>query len=89
MLSGESINDMVEQSIKSLMDFGRNAKPQDDIALFGLELKKNRNEALIFGLMGSLPWIKSSGVAHLLYPVIIVFEAEFFRYFLDLFPILF
>jgi sigma-B regulation protein RsbU (phosphoserine phosphatase) len=40
MLSGESINDMVEQSIKSLMDFGRNAKPQDDMSLFGLELKK-------------------------------------------------
>jgi hypothetical protein len=30
---------MVEQSIKSLMDFGRNAKPQDDITLLGLELK--------------------------------------------------
>lgn len=39
-LRAESINDMVEQSIKSLMDFGRNAKPNDDITLLGLELKK-------------------------------------------------
>ena len=39
-LRGESINDMVEQSIKSLMNFGHNAKPQDDITLLGLELKK-------------------------------------------------
>jgi len=39
-LGGESINDMVEQSIKSLMNFGHNAKPQDDITLLGLELKK-------------------------------------------------
>jgi sigma-B regulation protein RsbU (phosphoserine phosphatase) len=37
---GESIHDMVEQSIKSLMNFGNNAKPQDDITLLGLELKK-------------------------------------------------
>jgi phosphoserine phosphatase RsbU/P len=36
---GESINDIVKQSFKSLMDFGRNAKPQDDITLLGLELK--------------------------------------------------
>jgi sigma-B regulation protein RsbU (phosphoserine phosphatase) len=37
---GESVHDMVEQSIKSLMNFGNNAKPQDDITLLGLELKK-------------------------------------------------
>jgi len=39
-LRAESINDMVEQSIKFLMNFGLNAKPQDDITLLGLELKK-------------------------------------------------
>jgi sigma-B regulation protein RsbU (phosphoserine phosphatase) len=39
-LCGESIHDMVEQSVKSLMNFGHNAKPQDDITLLGLELKK-------------------------------------------------
>ena len=37
---GQSIQDMVEQSIKSLMNFGNNAKPQDDITLLGLELKQ-------------------------------------------------
>jgi sigma-B regulation protein RsbU (phosphoserine phosphatase) len=37
---GQSINDMVEQSIKSLMNFGNNAKPQDDITLLGLEFKR-------------------------------------------------
>jgi sigma-B regulation protein RsbU (phosphoserine phosphatase) len=37
---GESIEDMVERSIKSLMNFGNNAKPQDDITLLGLELKR-------------------------------------------------
>jgi serine phosphatase RsbU (regulator of sigma subunit) len=31
---------MVEQSIKSLMNFGNNAKPQDDITLLGLEFKR-------------------------------------------------
>ena len=40
-IQGESVTDIVEQSIKSLMDFGNNAKPQDDITLLGLELKKN------------------------------------------------
>jgi sigma-B regulation protein RsbU (phosphoserine phosphatase) len=30
---------IVAQSINSLMDFGNSAKPQDDITLFGLELK--------------------------------------------------
>jgi sigma-B regulation protein RsbU (phosphoserine phosphatase) len=39
-LRGSSINDMVKQSIRSLMNFGHNAKPQDDITLLGLELKK-------------------------------------------------
>jgi sigma-B regulation protein RsbU (phosphoserine phosphatase) len=37
---GESIHDMVEQVIRSLMNFGNNAKPQDDITLLGLELKR-------------------------------------------------
>jgi sigma-B regulation protein RsbU (phosphoserine phosphatase) len=39
-LWGASINDMVKKSIQSLMNFGHNAKPQDDITLLGLELKK-------------------------------------------------
>jgi sigma-B regulation protein RsbU (phosphoserine phosphatase) len=38
---GESVADIVEQSINSLMYFGNNAKPQDDITLLGLALKKN------------------------------------------------
>jgi sigma-B regulation protein RsbU (phosphoserine phosphatase) len=37
---GQSINEMVEQCIESLMNFGNNAKPQDDITLLGLELKR-------------------------------------------------
>jgi len=40
-IQGEAVTGIVEQSIKSLMDFGDNAKPQDDITLLGLELKKN------------------------------------------------
>jgi sigma-B regulation protein RsbU (phosphoserine phosphatase) len=40
-IQGEAVTGIVEQSIKSLMDFGNNAKPQDDITLLGLELKKN------------------------------------------------
>jgi sigma-B regulation protein RsbU (phosphoserine phosphatase) len=39
-LRGSSINEMVKRSIRSLMNFGRNSKPQDDITLLGLELKK-------------------------------------------------
>jgi len=39
-LRGESINRMVKKSIKSLMNFGNNAKLQDDVTLLGLELKK-------------------------------------------------
>ncbi len=37
-LQGGSINDTVEQSIKSLLSFGNHTKPQDDITLLGLEL---------------------------------------------------
>jgi sigma-B regulation protein RsbU (phosphoserine phosphatase) len=40
-LGGASINDMVKQSIRSLMNFGDNAKPQDDITLLGLEFKNS------------------------------------------------
>jgi len=40
-IQDESVTDIVEQSIKSLMDFGNNAKPQDDITLLGLEFKKS------------------------------------------------
>ena len=40
-LQAESVHDIVEKTIKSLMDFGGNAKSQDDITLLGLELKKN------------------------------------------------
>jgi sigma-B regulation protein RsbU (phosphoserine phosphatase) len=40
-IQGESVSGMVEHCIKSLMDFGNNAKPQDDITLLGLELKNN------------------------------------------------
>ena len=39
-LRGESISHMVKKSIKSLMDFGHNAKLQDDVTLLGLKLKK-------------------------------------------------
>jgi sigma-B regulation protein RsbU (phosphoserine phosphatase) len=39
-LRGESISRMVKKSIKSLMNFGHNAKLQDDVTLLGLELKK-------------------------------------------------
>ncbi|MCK5202391.1 MAG: serine/threonine-protein phosphatase, partial [Desulfobacterales bacterium] len=38
-LQGESVADIVAQSIRSLMDFGNPAKPLDDITLLGLELK--------------------------------------------------
>ena len=39
-MQGESINDIIEQSIRSLMRFGDHSKPQDDITLLGLELKE-------------------------------------------------
>jgi sigma-B regulation protein RsbU (phosphoserine phosphatase) len=38
-LKSKSITDMIEQSIKSLMDFGDHTKPQDDITILGIELK--------------------------------------------------
>jgi sigma-B regulation protein RsbU (phosphoserine phosphatase) len=39
-LQAEPVPDIVEKAIQSLRNFGRNAKPQDDITLLGLELKK-------------------------------------------------
>jgi sigma-B regulation protein RsbU (phosphoserine phosphatase) len=35
----ESVQSIVDQCIRSLMEFGNNTRPQDDITLFGLELK--------------------------------------------------
>ena len=35
----ESVQNMIDQCIKSLMEFGNNTSPQDDITLLGLELK--------------------------------------------------
>jgi sigma-B regulation protein RsbU (phosphoserine phosphatase) len=40
-LQGQPVAEIVDQSIKSLMDFGNSAKPQDDITLLGLELKND------------------------------------------------
>ena len=40
-IQGESVTDIVGNSVKSLMDFGNNAKPQDDITLLGLEFKES------------------------------------------------
>jgi sigma-B regulation protein RsbU (phosphoserine phosphatase) len=40
-IQGQSVTDIVGNSVKSLMDFGNNAKPQDDITLLGLEFKKS------------------------------------------------
>jgi len=42
-LQGESVQGIVEKAIRSLMDFGNNAEPLDDITLLGLEFKKNRH----------------------------------------------
>ena len=39
-LQAEPVSGIVESAIESLMNFGHNAKPQDDITLLGLELKK-------------------------------------------------
>ena len=39
-LQAEPVSDIVDKTIRSLMNFGHNAKPQDDITLLGLELKK-------------------------------------------------
>ena len=38
-LQQESVAGIVKTAVQSLMDFGRNAKPQDDITLLGLALK--------------------------------------------------
>ena len=35
----ESVTNIIDQCIKSLMEFGNNTNPQDDITLLGLELK--------------------------------------------------
>jgi len=35
----ESVKNVIDQCIKSLMEFGNNTSPQDDITLLGLELK--------------------------------------------------
>ena len=42
-LQGESVQGIVEKAIRSLIDFGNNAEPLDDITLLGLEFKKNRH----------------------------------------------
>jgi sigma-B regulation protein RsbU (phosphoserine phosphatase) len=39
MLKNESLHNIIDQCIRSLMEFGNNTKPQDDITLLGLELK--------------------------------------------------
>jgi sigma-B regulation protein RsbU (phosphoserine phosphatase) len=39
-LKAESMHEIVERTIKSLMDFGHHAKARDDITLLGLELKQ-------------------------------------------------
>jgi sigma-B regulation protein RsbU (phosphoserine phosphatase) len=38
-LQAEPVHEIVKNTFKSLMNFGHNAKPQDDITLLGLELK--------------------------------------------------
>ena len=39
-LQGKSITEIIGQTIETLLDFGEHTKPQDDITLLGLELKK-------------------------------------------------
>jgi len=39
ILKNESVHNIIDQCIRSLMEFGSNTKPQDDITLLGLELK--------------------------------------------------
>jgi phosphoserine phosphatase RsbU/P len=39
-LQNEPVQHIVEQSVKSLMDFGNHAEPLDDITLLGMEFKK-------------------------------------------------
>ncbi len=36
----ESVQNIVDQSIDYLLEFGNNIRPQDDITLLGLEMKK-------------------------------------------------
>jgi phosphoserine phosphatase RsbU/P len=38
-LKNESVHNIIDQCIRSLMEFGHNTRPQDDITLLGLELK--------------------------------------------------
>ncbi|MFC1815816.1 PP2C family protein-serine/threonine phosphatase [Thermodesulfobacteriota bacterium] len=40
ILKNESVHNIIDQCIRSLMEFGNNTRPQDDITLLGLELKK-------------------------------------------------
>ena len=40
-LHGESVEAIVEKTVKFLMDFGSNSEPLDDITLLGLELKNH------------------------------------------------
>jgi sigma-B regulation protein RsbU (phosphoserine phosphatase) len=44
-MQGRSINDMIEQSIEALLNFGDQTKPQDDITLLGLEIKSTEPES--------------------------------------------
>ena len=39
VLKNESVQNIIDQCIKSLMEFGNNTRPQDDITLLGLGLK--------------------------------------------------
>lgn len=39
MLKNESVHNIIDQCLRSLMEFGNNTRPQDDITLLGLELK--------------------------------------------------
>lgn len=39
ILKNESVQNIIDQCLRSLMEFGNNTTPQDDITLFGLELK--------------------------------------------------
>ena len=39
VLKNESVHNIIDQCIKSLMEFGNNTSPQDDISLLALELK--------------------------------------------------
>ncbi|UCF94996.1 MAG: SpoIIE family protein phosphatase, partial [Desulfobacterales bacterium] len=44
--AGESVRDLVATLVQSLMDFGLDAKPQDDITVLGLEFKNDRARRL-------------------------------------------